>query len=98
MSRIDVVDGASPDNLVRPRIMFLSSTTTNTSNTDEFYIVKSGEFAYEKHGKKLTEKLAGKGDSFGELALLYHSPRACDVKCVKVIFKILDSVWSEKRR
>ena len=49
---------------------------------DNFYIVQTGEFAV------FLKKLPGKcvktysaGESFGELALLYNSPRAATVKC-----------------
>lgn len=46
-----------------------------------FFIVQSGEVGViinDDHKKSLT-----KGDSFGELALLYNSPRSASIKCPK---------------
>lgn len=56
-------------------------------HADFFYIVQEGSFAIHIHGEdegkgKLGEKTVGtvkKGDSFGELALLYLVPRAASV-------------------
>eukprot|EP00388_Colpodella_angusta_P012895 GDKJ01032538.1.p1 GENE.GDKJ01032538.1~~GDKJ01032538.1.p1 ORF type:complete len:354 (-),score=57.31 GDKJ01032538.1:482-1543(-) len=50
---------------------------------DYFYIVKSGTFdIFVRRGSETPSKVAtrGSGDSFGELALLYNSPRAATVK------------------
>ena len=44
---------------------------------DNFYVVESGAFDYIVDGKKVGEAHAK--DSFGELALLYNSPRAATV-------------------
>jgi len=44
---------------------------------DNFYVVESGSFDYEVDGEVVGEALPGA--SFGELALLYNSPRAATV-------------------
>lgn len=48
---------------------------------DYFYIVKRGHCAFVVDGKKVGQ--AGRGASFGELALLYTCPRAATVKAVE---------------
>jgi len=50
---------------------------------DHFYLVQSGK--YEAHlDQDATYKASyGPGDCFGELALLYNSPRAATIKCVE---------------
>lgn len=67
---------------------------------DKFYVVQSGEFSFhvKQVGNSETEKisqqsfvgLAREFGSFGELALLYHAPRAATVVCSKegVVFVI----------
>jgi len=47
---------------------------------DFFYICQSGTMSFEVNGKVVGQ--CGSGDSFGELALLYDSPRAASVTCV----------------
>ena len=44
---------------------------------DNFYVVESGEFDIFVNGNKVASR--GPGSSFGELALLYNSPRAATV-------------------
>ena len=44
---------------------------------DNFYVVESGTVDIFVHGSKVASR--GPGDSFGELALLYNSPRAATV-------------------
>lgn len=48
-------------------------------NGDNFYIVESGLFNFIVDGKKVGS--CTKGQSFGELALLYNAPRAATVTC-----------------
>jgi len=60
---------------------------------DKFYVVMSGEFSFhvKQVGNSETEKVAQQSfvgvarefGSFGELALLYHAPRAATVICSK---------------
>ena len=45
---------------------------------DYFYVITRGKVAFEVNGEKVGEP-AGKGTSFGELALLYQAPRAATV-------------------
>jgi len=61
---------------------------------DHFYIVASG--AYQASLAQLDGKVVakyGEGDSFGELALLYNSPRAATVTCTAD-----GSVWALERK
>jgi len=59
--------------------------------SDSFYIVKTGEFTFSLPPSTKDEKLsyskflgeAKEGATFGELALLYHAPRAATVACRK---------------
>ena len=44
---------------------------------DYFYVLKTGNVRFEVHGKLVGH--AGEGKTFGELALLYSSPRAASV-------------------
>ena len=50
-----------------------------------FYVVHSGKFAaylrQVEDGKKAVKEYA-EGDTFGELALMYNTPRAATVKCL----------------
>ncbi|CAK9107127.1 cGMP-dependent protein kinase 1 (cGK 1) (cGK1) (cGMP-dependent protein kinase I) (cGKI) [Durusdinium trenchii] len=48
---------------------------------DVFYVVESGSFQFLVDGQ--LEGTCGKGNSFGELALLYNCPRAATVKSEK---------------
>ena len=51
---------------------------------DNFYVAQSG--TYSVYLKKIPNKAIksyGPGDSFGELALLYNTPRAASVKCTQ---------------
>ena len=50
---------------------------------DNFYLVHDGK--YEAYGKASGEALVtyNPGDGFGELALLYNSPRAASVRCTQ---------------
>merc|ERR1712031_15695 len=52
---------------------------------DAFYVVQSGTFQIMGSSAKVTMQVGSQklrsGDSFGELALLYDSPRATSVKC-----------------
>ena len=53
-----------------------------------FYVIKSGEVLVEN---KSFSKIIGKGDSFGELALLHESPRSASCKTLTdSFFYILD--------
>lgn len=47
---------------------------------DNFYVVDEGLFEVFVNGKKVVE--IGPGGSFGELALMYNTPRAATVKAV----------------
>jgi len=51
------------------------------STAEYFYAVESGAFSIEVNGEKVAE--AREAESFGELALLYNSPRAATVRCVE---------------
>lgn len=46
---------------------------------DKFYILESGEAEAFKRGEEKPLKTYGKGDYFGELALLEDKPRAASV-------------------
>ena len=62
---------------------------------DCLYIVEKGEFdcyKTDQHGKRQKIKTYRKGDLFGELALLYNSPRAADI-----ISTTESTVWSLDR-
>merc|ERR1719262_1335266 len=51
---------------------------------DNFYVAQSG--SYSVFLKKIPGKAVktyGPGDSFGELALLYNTPRAASIKCTQ---------------
>ena len=63
---------------------------TQGSAGDHFYIVSSGTFEAYVQGAGTTLQTFGKSDGFGELALLYDSPRACSVRAttVGVIFAL----------
>lgn len=58
---------------------------------DRFYIVQNGEFSFRVSQANTSENAAisqsvgecKAGGSFGELALLYHAPRAATVTCTK---------------
>eukprot|EP00924_Labyrinthula_sp_SR-Ha-C_P003562 maker-scaffold_53-snap-gene-1.1-mRNA-1 protein AED:0.07 eAED:0.07 QI:0/1/0.5/1/1/1/2/172/868 len=56
-----------------------------------FYVVNKGVFEFSKNGEKIGE--AKGGDSFGELALLYHAPRATTVRAVTPA-----EVWKIRRQ
>jgi len=63
---------------------------TQGSAGDHFYIVSSGTFEAYVHGAGTTLQTFGESDGFGELALLYDSPRACSVRATTagVIFAL----------
>jgi len=48
---------------------------------DNFYVVDEGTFHIFVNGKKVLD--VGPGGSFGELALMYNTPRAATVICGK---------------
>lgn len=48
---------------------------------DNFYIVEEGRYVVEVDGKEVVQ--IGPGGSFGELALMYNSPRAATVKSLE---------------
>lgn len=48
---------------------------------EQFYVVISGELYALAKGTGQVVRTYGPGTSFGELALLYKSPRACSIKC-----------------
>lgn len=48
---------------------------------DNFYVVESGDFDIFVNGNRVASR--GPGTSFGELALLYNSPRAATVTSTK---------------
>lgn len=58
---------------------------------DFFYLIQQGEFEvfirkqeeYEKEAKEIKVNHLGPGKGFGELALMYNSPRAATVKALK---------------
>jgi len=54
---------------------------TQGDKGDYFYIIYRGKVVFEVNGKKVGK--AGKGNSFGELALLYTCPRAATVTAYK---------------
>jgi serine/threonine protein kinase/CRP-like cAMP-binding protein len=54
-----------------------------THQGDNFYVVDSGEYSVLLKAKGLTPvHYYSSGDSFGELALMYNTPRAATVQCV----------------
>lgn len=61
---------------------------------DNFYVVEQGEFEIfvEKNGDSRMVATRGPGESFGELALMYNSPRAATV-----IAKSKSKVWAVER-
>jgi len=54
---------------------------TQGDKGDYFYIIYHGKVVFDVNGKKVGK--AGKGNSFGELALLYTCPRAATVTAYK---------------
>ncbi len=50
-------------------------------NASSFFLIHQGLFQLEIDGKKIKEFT--KGDSFGELALLYNEPRSGSIKALK---------------
>jgi len=59
---------------------------TQGETGDNFYVVDSGTYAFFVDGQKVGS--CKKGQSFGELALLYNAPRAATVTCEEA-----GSVW-----
>lgn len=49
---------------------------------DNFYIVEEGIYGVEVDGKEINVQI-GPGGSFGELALMYNSPRSATIKALK---------------
>lgn len=54
---------------------------TQGEEGDNFYIVEAGKYSVEVDGKEVVQ--IGPGGSFGELALMYNSPRAASVKALE---------------
>lgn len=59
-----------------------STIITQGEEGDFFYIVESGLVEFSVNGQVVGDP-AGAGSSFGELALMYNSPRAATVKATK---------------
>jgi cGMP-dependent protein kinase len=53
-------------------------------NASSFFIVHEGSLIVEIDGK--VKKYLESGDGFGELALLYNSPRSASIRAHKVSF------------
>lgn len=45
-----------------------------------FFVIKEGSVGVEIEGQQT--KTLGKGETFGELALIYHSKRTASIKCL----------------
>ena len=61
--------------------------------TDEMYVVRSGHFEVfeERHGSNMLVNRKEVGDSFGELGLLYSTPRSATVQATTCV----SPVWPQ---
>ena len=64
---------------------------------DRFYIIDSGEMVVEAKGKGELNRL-GRGDCFGELALLSGAPRNATVRCDSATCQVLSMHRDDFRR
>ena len=78
------MDAAHKDSVIREmyRWTFRSGENAIVQGDlgDNLYVVETGEFHVFVHGRKVATR--GRGTLFGELALLYNSPRAATVTAV----------------
>lgn len=71
--RSDIFDAMFPVNAIPGEVVIQQG-----DEGDNFYIIDSGEVEVFVHGEKVLN--IGEGGSFGELALIYGTPRAATVK------------------
>merc|ERR1712088_158418 len=71
--RSDIFDAMFPSNAMHGEIIIQQG-----DEGDNFYIIDSGDVEIYVNGEKVVQ--IGEGGSFGELALIYGTPRAATVK------------------